>query len=274
MRSFLFVPGDNPSMLQNAFVFESDAVIIDLEDAVSIDNKDAARVLVREYLKICKNLDKVIVRINGLDTKFYEADLQMLSEFDIYAVMVPKITVDVLESFNNKYDFKVIPIVESCLAVTQINELVKYQNIVGILLGGEDLSSDLEVSRSKDSIELLLPRQQLAYYCKAYNVLAIDTPCTNANDYEVVYEDAAFAKKIGLKAKACIHPNQVPIVNKVFSVSAEEVLWARRVLQAVSENQGRGAFSLDGAMVDEPIINRAKRFIEQYNLAGGEADGE
>ncbi|MFV0499570.1 MAG: HpcH/HpaI aldolase/citrate lyase family protein [Bacilli bacterium] len=196
MKSLLFVPGNNPSMLQNCFVFESDKVIIDLEDAVSIDAKDLARDLVKQYLRICKNLDNIIVRINGLDTDFYEKDMSMLKEFDIYAVMIPKISIEVMDEFNKHYSMNVIPIVESCLAVTQIPKLVKYSNILAILLGGEDLSSDLEVSRTSDSIEILYPRQQLAYYCKAHNKVAIDTPTTNTIDLNIVETDAKFAKKI------------------------------------------------------------------------------
>lgn len=269
MKSLLFVPGDNPSMLQNAFVFESDKIIIDLEDAVSVDNKDAARILVKQYLRICDKLEDVIIRINGLDTSYYIEDMEMIEEFDIFAIMVPKVTVDVMEEFNSKYNYKVIPIIECCMAVTQISEIVKYDNIVGILLGAEDLSSDLEVARSSSSIEILYPRAQLAYYCKAYNKIAIDTPSTNATLMSVVEEDAKFAKSLGLKAKACIHPNQVAVVNEVFCVSEEEVLWAKRVLAAVEMNKGKGAFSLDGKMIDEPIIRRAKRFLNEANLGGG-----
>lgn len=272
MRSLLFVPGDNPSMLQNSFVFESDLVIIDLEDAVTIENKDAARILVKEYLSICKELSKVVVRINGFDTDFYKEDLEMLESFDIFAVMVPKITVEVMEEFNSNYNFKVIPIVEKCFGVTQISEIVKFKNIVAILLGAEDLTSDLGVSRNEDSIEILYPRMQLAYYCRAYNIIAIDTPCTNTTSSKIVTEDAQYAKRLGLKAKACIHPNQVPFVNDVFSVSASEVHWAKRVLKAVESNGTKGAFSLDGQMIDEPVIKRAKSFIEQFINAGGDLD--
>lgn len=270
MRSLLFVPGDNPSMLQNSNVFESDYIIIDLEDAVSVDNKDAARELVKEYLTICEYKHRIIVRINALDSDFYKDDLEMLSAFDICAIMLPKVDVSVMEEFNGMYDLKVIPIVESCVAVTQIERLVKYDNIIAILLGAEDLASDLEVARTLTSDEILYPRQMLAYYCKAYNKIAIDTPCTNAVDMNVVLNDSEFAKRIGLKAKACIHPNQVPVVNSVFSVSEKEYIWALRVLKAVELNKGKGAFSLDGKMIDEPIIKRAKKFVDEGRKLGME----
>ncbi len=270
MRSLLFVPGDNPSMLQNSDVFESDYIIIDLEDAVSTSNKDSARILVQEFLKICEFKDKIIVRINSLDTEYYQDDLKMLSCFDIYAIMLPKVDVETLNHFNSHYDFKLICIVESCMAVTQISELVKFENVVGLLLGAEDLASDLEVTRSANSVEILLPRQLLSYYCKAYNKIAIDTPCTDASNMDTVFEDATFAKQLGLRGKACIHPNQIPIVNKVFSVSDAEFRWALRVLKACEQKQGKGAFSLDGKMIDEPIIKRAKRFVKNAKFQGME----
>ncbi len=266
MRSLLFIPGDNPSMLQNAFVFDSDYVIIDLEDAVSIDNKDAARNLVREYLTICDDLSKVVVRINGFDTSFYQADLAMLKDFEIYAVMVPKVDILVMEKYEQEYDFNVIAIVESCIAVTQIEKIVQNEKIIGVLLGAEDLASDLEVSRTVDSVEILLPRQLLAYYCKAYKKIAIDTPCTNTNDIDIIEADTKKAKSIGLKAKACIHPNQVHIINDVFTISKEDIVWAKRVMQVASENVGKGAFSLDGKMIDEPIIKRAKNYLHQAEV--------
>ncbi len=270
MRTLLFVPGDNPSMLQNSPVFESDLIIIDLEDAVSIDNKDAARNLVKEFLNICNYKDRIVVRINSLDSEYYHKDLEMLSDFDIFAIMLPKATESVITEFNKLYTSKLIPIVESCIAVTEIEKLVKFNNVCAILLGAEDLACDLEVERSEDSIEILYPRQLLSYYCKAYNKIAIDTPCTNASNMEVVRRDAKFAKKIGLKAKACIHPNQVPIINEVFSVTKKEFVEALRVLKAVEMNKGKGAFSLDGKMVDEPIIKRARRHVEQGLLLGME----
>ncbi len=267
MKSLLFIPGDNPSMIQNAFVFESDKIIIDLEDAVSVENKDSARVLVENFLSICDRINDVIVRINGLDTPYYKQDMAMLEKFGIYAVMLPKVNVEVMDEFNKMYNKKLIPIVESCVAVTEIASLVKYDNIIGILLGAEDLASDLEVARSENSLEILFPRQQLAYYCKAYGKIAIDTPTTNATVMSVIEADAKYAKQLGMKAKACIHPNQVAIVNTVFSVSEEEIVWAKRVMAAVEKNQGKGAFSLDGKMIDEPIIKRAKRFLKQGGVS-------
>ncbi len=274
MRTLLFVPGDNPSMLQNCNVFESDYVIIDLEDAVSIENKDAARHLVAEFLKLCDYKDKIVVRINSLDTDFYQADLAMLLEFEIFAIMLPKASVEVIESFNAQYSAKIIPIVESCIAVTQTEKLVQFENVIAILLGAEDLSCDLEVERTADSLEILYPRQLLSYYCKAYNKIAIDTPCTDASNMEVVKQDAMVAKKLGLKAKACIHPNQVPVINEVFSVTKKQFMEGLRVLKAVERNQGKGAFSLDGKMVDEPIIKRAKKHVEQGILLGMEVIDE
>ncbi len=263
MRSFLFVPGNNPSMLQNSFVFESDMIIIDLEDAVSIDEKDSARNLVNTYLNTNVDLSKIIVRVNGMDTSFFSDDMDMLSNHKIAGVMLPKVNVEVLNNFTKAYSSDLYPIVESCEAVLQIPEIVKNLLVKGVLLGAEDLSSDLEVQRTKNSMEILYPRQVLAYSAKAYGKLAIDTPNTSTNDEKLLIEDCKFAKSIGFKAKSCIHPNQVHIVNKVFSVTQQEYLWGLRVLKTTEANVGKGAFSLDGQMIDEPVIQRAKRIVKE-----------
>ncbi len=263
MKSLLFVPGNNPSMLQNGFVFESDYIIIDLEDAVTVNEKDSARFLVEQFLLICDKLDKIIVRVNGVDTPFFELDMQMLQKFSIAGIMLPKIDLNVLAKFTSRFEQDLYPIIESCLAVIEMPEIIKHEQIKGVLLGAEDLTSDLEVSRTRNSMEILYPRQLLAYSAKAYGKIAIDTPTTAVNDDQYLREDCEFAKCLGFKAKACIHPNQVHIVNDVFALSLDEFLWAKRVLEAVKQNQSKGAFSLDGAMIDEPIIKKAQRFYDE-----------
>lgn len=282
-RSLLFIPGNNPAMLQNADVFESDAIIIDLEDAVHVNEKDSARNLVHYYLDSLDNVSmEVVIRINAPDTKFYEEDLSLIVSDKIDTIMLPKasprscflidqILTIIEEEKKLQKCIGIIPIIETALGVVQMEEIAKYKRVNGILLGAEDLSVDMEVERTKKGTEIWYPRAKLAYICKAYQIDAIDTPFTDTQDSKGLKEDAMLAKELGLNAKAAIHPNQIDCINQVFSPSQKQILWAKRVLSATQEAEKKnlGVFSLDGKMVDKPIIDRAKKIMavaQKYHL--------
>lgn len=274
-------------MLQNSIVFESDAIIFDLEDAVSPIQKDAARIIVGEFIEtsFCNNKE-FIVRINSSDTPYYKNDLNLIVTDKLDTIMLPKATTtSVLELISDLKKIEkekkltkkinIIPIVELAISVLQIEEIAKLERVTGILLGAEDLSSDMEIVRTKDGVEIEYVRSKLAIACKAYQIDAIDTPFTDVNDDEGLIKDAKRAKALGLNAKSLIHPRQADIVNKVFSPSANEIEHAKKVLLAYEDakKQGLGVFSLGGKMVDRPIIDRAKKVIakaEHFGLIWGE----
>ncbi len=282
-RSLLFIPGNNPAMLRNSDVFESDAVIYDLEDAVSVTEKDAARELVSGFLNCAGALPmEVIVRINGLDTEYFSADLEAVVSDKIDSVMLPKASAAYLAELDFllteqekkkglKKRINVVPIVELASSVLQIDEIVKCPRVNGVLLGAEDLSGDIEVMRTKKGNEILYPRMKLAYACAAYKIDAIDTPFTDVNDGAGLEEDCRFVANLGFNAKAAIHPNQVPVINSIFVPAQKSIEWALRVQEAARQAslKGLGVFSLDGKMVDKPVILRAENIIKKarkYNL--------
>lgn len=277
-RSLLFIPGNNPAMLQNCDVFESDAVIFDLEDAVSVTEKDAARALVSGYLQSLTEVPpmEIVVRINGLDTEYYAHDLEAIVSDKIDTIMLPKATVEYLNELDKLLSkaekakgmqkrISVIPIVELTVSVLQIEEIVKCPRVNGVLLGAEDLSGDLGVMRTKQGNEILYPRMRLAYACAAYKIDAIDTPFTDTNDNEGLKEDCRFANNLGFNAKAAIHPNQIPVINEVFVPERKSIEWALRVEEAARQAslKGLGVFGLDGKMVDKPVIMRAQNILEK-----------
>ena len=193
-RSLLFMPGNNPAMLQNSDVFDADAVIYDLEDAVSITEKDSARILVSEFLRAKSEFPmEVVVRINGLDTCFYKEDLSAVVSDKIDTVMLPKASVnslvlldEILTELEMKRNLKkrinIIPIIELASSVLEIEEIVRQNRVNGVLLGAEDLTSDLDVQRTKQGDEILYPRMRLAVACAAYKIDSIDTPFTDTAD--------------------------------------------------------------------------------------------
>ncbi len=271
-RSLLFIPGNNPSMLQNADVFLTDAVIFDLEDAVSVKEKHNARNLVGNYLQNSSVLPKqIVLRINALNSPWFEKDLELLKLEKIDYLLLPKIDLLSLETIIKKLDeyelafslpkTKLISLIESALGVIEINEIAKNPRVYGLLLGAEDLASELEVKRTEQSDEIFFARSSIVLAAIANKIIPIDTPYTNIENSKGLLEDAMFAQGLGMKAKACIHPNQLETINKVFSPSLEEIAWAQKVVELSEELTDLGAFQYQGKMIDKPIIEKARKMI-------------
>lgn len=271
------MPGNNPAMLQNSDIFDSDAVIYDLEDAVSVTEKDSARILVSQFLKTKTQFPmEVVIRINGLDTAFYMDDLLAVVSDKIDTIMLPKASVKdlvLLDEILTKLEkeraltkrIHIIPIIELASSVLEIEEIVKQKRVNGVLLGAEDLTSDLDVQRTKQGDEILYPRMRLAVACAAYKIDSIDTPFTDTADEDGLVADCKKALGLGFTSKSAIHPSQVGVINEIFVPSPEKIKWALRVQTATeeAEKKGLGVFSLDGKMVDKPVIQRANKILEK-----------
>ena len=281
-RSLLFIPSNNPAMLQNADVFGSDSVIFDLEDAVNVTEKDNARNLLFYYLKEHTDLNmEVVVRINGLDTPYYKEDLEKIVSDNIDTIMLPKATIEyvneldkLLTEIENRKQMskkiKVLPIIELAISVLQVDTIASLNRVDGILLGAEDLTSDMEVVRTKKGTEIEYPRAKVAMACKAYKIDAIDTPFTDVNDNLGLKDDALHAMQLGMNCKAAIHPNQLDTINEVFMPSQTQIIWASRVMKANEDAnaKGLGVFSLDGKMVDKPVLDRARKILAKAKKFG------
>lgn len=280
-KSMLFMPGNNPGMLFSSSILGADAVIIDLEDAVSASEKDAARILVREYLENFDNsATDILVRVNPTDTPYFEDDIKMLLDIKIDSIMLPKASVESVKKLDeiltkHNSDRKIFALIETAMGVEDsLNILSASDRIIGVLLGAEDLTLDLGAERTKESEEIRYSRQKIVAVSKALEIQAIDTPFTDTDDIEGLKKDAEFAKAMGMTGKAAISPRHVFAINQVFSPTDAEVEHAVRVCEGAidAKEKGLGAWSLDGKMVDAPIIKRAVNllksttyFKEEYN---------
>ncbi|MBU5485078.1 CoA ester lyase [Clostridium sp. MSJ-11] len=272
-RTMLFMPGNNPGMLQNAPILGADAVILDLEDAVSLTEKDAARTLVSGAIK---NIDysqvELVVRINPLDTEFGPTDLETIARVKPDTILVPKATKEQMQEANEiitkveeeegfeKGSIKLFGLIETAYGLETVYDVAtSTDRLVGLLLGAEDLTSDFGIKRTKESDEIYYARCRFAAACRAARIDAIDTPFTDTNDYEGLRLDTMKAKKIGFTGKASINPRQVETIHSVYNPTENEIKYAIRVLEARDEAfaKGIGVFSLDGKMIDAPVINRA-----------------
>ncbi|WP_055668535.1 HpcH/HpaI aldolase/citrate lyase family protein [Desnuesiella massiliensis] len=283
-RTMLFMPGNNPGMLQNAAIMGADSIILDLEDAVSLTEKDSARILVREAIK---NIDysevEVVVRINPLDTEFGPEDIDTIARVKPDTIMVPKadeseirLADEILSKVEREEGFeegsiKIIALIETAYGLENVYNVIKASSRVsGVLLGGEDLTADMGIKRTKEGEEIFYARNRVATACRASRIHAIDTPFTDTNDMEGLEKDTFKAKGLGMTGKSAINPRQIDVIHSVFAPTAAEIKHAQRVLQAMEEakKEGKGVFSLDGKMVDAPIINRAKTTVQLAKLLG------
>lgn len=283
-RTMLFMPGNNPGMLQNAGILGADSVILDLEDAVSLTEKDSARLLVRNAIKTVNFYNsEVVVRVNPLSTEFGAEDVDVIARVKPDVIMVPKASeediknvsemVDKIESEEgfDKGSIKLFALVETAYGLEKVYDIINSsERVIGVLLGAEDLTSDMGIKRTKAGEEIFYARNRVAAACRASRVDAIDTPFTDLDDIEAFTKDIEMAKSLGMTGKAAINPRQIDKIHEVYSPTEEEIKYALRVMEAQEEakKEGKGVFSLNGKMVDAPIIARAQTTLDKAKLAG------
>ena len=284
-RSMLFLPGNNPNMLINAGCLGADAVIFDLEDAVSPAEKDAARLLVRNTMRY---MDlggcEVVVRINSVDTEYWQKDLDTIIPYKPDVILLPKSAVPADILLVDKYisaleeklnliqgKVRIMPLIETAMGVENAFAIASScPRVCALFLGAEDLTADLQCKRTKEGREIEYARQRLVVAARAAGVDVYDTPFTDVNDDEGIVVDAQLAKSFGFTGKASISPRHVEVINDVFSPTLAEIEYAYEVLEAIraAKEMGKGAVSLRGKMIDAPIVARAERTIAMAKALG------
>ena len=289
-RSLLFLPGNNPNMLINAGSLCADAVIFDLEDAVSPAEKDAARILVRNTMKYMDLACEKIVRINSVDTTYWQKDIDTILPQSPDLLLLPKVSSaeDVLtvakymDEVEQKLGLEngavgIMPLIETALGVENAFSIAKAsERVKALFLGAEDLTADIQCKRTKEGREIEYARTRLVVAARAAGVDVYDTPFTDVNDDEGIVVDAQVAKSLGFTGKASISPRHVETINNVFSPTLAEINYAYDVIEAIetAKRQGKGAISLNGKMIDAPIVARAERTIAMAKALGIERSEE
>jgi len=278
-RSMLFLPGNTPNIIQNGGILGADAVILDLEDAVAPAEKDSARILVRSMIRgMGFDSCEVIVRINAIDTPFWQKDLDAIIPVHPSLIMPPKtacaqdvLTVDAyITQLEERLGIEkgsvgLIPLIETALGIENAFQIASAcPRVKAIFLGGEDLTADLHCKRTKEGHEISYARSRMVCAARAAGVEVYDTPFTDVHDDEGIYADAQKAKSLGFTGKSAISPRHVKAINEVFSPSLQEIEYAYEVMEAIriGKEQGKGAISLRGKMIDAPIVARARQTIE------------
>ncbi|QCP54327.1 CoA ester lyase [Trinickia violacea] len=258
-RTYLFVPGDRPDRFDKAWSSRADEIIVDLEDAVPADRKAVARESIRTWLRPDR---RVWVRCNAVDTPWFAEDLQLLHDEGLAGVFVPKaehLPSELLRVAETR-GIGLIPIIETAQGYESIRSLASAAGVVRLAFGSLDFQVDLGIEGDDDA--LLYFRSELVLASRLASLPSpIDGITPSIDDTERLRSDTLRARRLGLGAKLCIHPHQVPVIHEVFAPTSEERSWALRILEVMNSSAG-GAVSLDGKMVDRPVWLRALKISE------------
>jgi citrate lyase subunit beta/citryl-CoA lyase len=283
-RSMLYVPANVPRFVAKAPTAGADAVVLDLEDSVPADRKEEARAALREAVPLAASGGAdVLVRINR-PLPLAIADMQAAAAAGAHGILLTKVlgpdhvqlAAEVLATAPRRMvpgavrPMVIVPMIETAAALLQVEAIARASPaIAGLLIGAEDLA--MECGAASDDELLVLAKRRMVFAAVAAGVAPLGTLGTVADyrDAERVRALVARSRRSGLVGATCIHPGLVPVLNEGFSPSAAEIDLARRQLEAaeVATREGRGSFTVDGMMVDEPILIRARRIIARAGAA-------
>lgn len=283
-RTMMFVPGNNPAMVKDAGIYGADSIMFDLEDAVSLAEKDAARYLVYEALRTVDYGEaELVVRVNGLDTPFFENDIKMMVKANVDVIRLPKTEsaeminqlVAAVEQAEKEFGHEigstnVMAAIESAMGVVNAYEIASASDrMIGIALSAEDYTTDMKTHRYPDGQELLYARNVILHAARAAGIAAFDTVFTNMDDEAGFYRETELIHQLGFDGKSLVNPRQIEMVNKVYQPSEKEILNAQNVIEAIEEarQKGSGVISMNGQMVDRPVVLRAQRVMRLAQAA-------
>lgn len=291
-RSLLFVPGSSEQMVMKAAGLGRqgpDGIILDLEDGVSLAEKESARNAVSHNLDTLRTSGKeILIRVNGMDTLYGIRDLLWVVQFAPDTLILPKANVQAVQAADliladverelgqKEGGIGLIPMVETAEGVNRAEDIVRASpRINGVQLGAEDLTRELGIRRSTLGEEILFARQRLVYAACERGIDCLDTPFVGIQDLEGLQKDSEHAAAMGFTGKTCIHPTHIKTINRAFRPRKEDVEYSRRLLAAFQEAsaQGKGACMFENNMIDRPVADRAEQLIRRYDRIASRFNG-
>lgn len=280
----MFVPGNNPGMMADAHIYGPDSIMLDLEDSVSMAEKDTARLLVYNALKTVDYGDtEMVVRINPLNTPYGKKDIEAVVKAGVHVIRMPKTeTAEEVREVEREIEkvekeigaqgrTKIMAAIESALGVVNAYDIATASpRMMGIALGAEDYCANLKTQRTKGGDELRLARETIVVAARAAGIDALDTVYSNLNDMDTFRQEVEFIKTLGFDGKSIINPRQIEVVNEVFVPTEKDIEKAKAIVAAIkeAEKKGSGVISLNGKMIDRPVVIRAERTITLAKAAG------
>jgi citrate lyase subunit beta/citryl-CoA lyase len=261
-RSFLFVPADRPERFLKALASGADRIIVDLEDAVALEQKDAARATLEKWLAAPPDGARVLVRINGSETGWHGDDLRLANLPGVAGLVVPKAEDPAaLATVRAALDSsrELLALVETIKGFVNLRQVAAVQGLARLAFGSVDFCSEAGIGAEDRELDYV--RSQLVIESRYAGLAApVDGVTLALDDAQVLEADTRRARSFGFGGKMCIHPKQVGAVNEGFVPSAVEREWAARVLAALRDNP-HGAVAVDGKLVDKPVIDRARLIL-------------
>lgn len=284
-RSMLFLNCQKPSLIRDPYVYKPDSIMLDLEDAVAENQKDAARFSLYHALRSIdyRGVERV-VRINGLDTPHWQEDVRACVAGGADVIRIPKCTCanDVAtieeavcaaehEFGREEGSTLLMAALESCLGIINAYEIcASSERLIGVALSGGDYTKDLQTRITFTGVELNGARQQMIIAARAAGVQCFDTVYTNLDDMEGFEKETEMIHLMGFDGKSLVNPRQIPIVHKVFTPTQKEIIFAEKVVYEIDtkSKQGIGVFTVDGKMIDVAFYSGAKRTLQLAKAAG------
>lgn len=284
-RSMLFVPGANAAMVSTSFIYQPDTIMFDLEDSVALSEKDTARMLVAHALQhpLYREME-TLVRVNPLSTEFGLKDLNAAVRGGASGIRLPKTDspqdITDMETEIEKIERAcgcevgstlMLAAIESAQGILAANDIAKSsKRLIGIALGAEDYVRAMKTERSPDGIELYFARASILHVARANNLMAFDTVYSDARNTEGFLHEASIIKQMGFDGKSLVNPAQIPLIHNLFAPTQKEVEQAKRIIKAAEDAAaaGIGVVSLNGKMVDTPIIERSRLILQRAEQSG------
>ncbi|KXT29167.1 hpcH/HpaI aldolase/citrate lyase family protein [Candidatus Phytoplasma oryzae] len=285
-KTMLFIPGNKASLFKDIISYDMDTAMFDLEDSISLEEKDAARELTKNMINFFDynryNIE-VCVRINHFDTSFYKDDLNEIVGFSkTNLIRLPKIETkddifkiikdieEIEKKTNRQQKIKLFCALESAKGILNAYEIaISSPRIIGIALGGVDYLLDLNASKTQEGNELLFARHMIVHAARAAKIDSFDCIYNHINDVEGLKKEAQFVKDLGFSGKTAIHPNQLPIINEIFTPNEKEINEALKILKIYKEhkkNNNNGVFAINGKMIDKPVLENAENILSKANV--------
>ena len=284
-RALLYMPGDDRRKIEKATTLGVDCVCMDMEDGVAIARKKEARAVIAEAMKeLDFGTSERCIRINSVGSGFEKYDLAAALATNPDSIVVPKVEtaaqVRAISDYIEMYELsarmavrkvRMLIGVETAKGILNIKEIAESdRRLEAIIFGAEDYAASTGAMRTKEGTEVLYARSAVVTACAANDLQAIDMVYIDFHDTDGLRLEAERGAALGFNGKQIIHPNQVTPVQEAFTPSDDAVAYAQRVVDAftTSQKEGRGAFALDGKMIDMPLLKNAQKVLDRARAAG------
>ncbi|MBI3161490.1 MAG: CoA ester lyase [Chloroflexi bacterium] len=283
-RALLYMPGDNWKMISKSITLGVDSICMDMEDGTAINKKTEARATIAKALQeLDFGASEKLARINSVGSGWEKDDIEAVLPHHPDGIVIPKVesfeqvewASRIIEDAELKNGWGVNSIriligVETAKGILNLKEIAAHPRLDAVIFGGEDFAASVGATRTKDAIELLYARQTVVVACAAYDLQAIDIVAIDYKDLDALKAEAEQGAGFGFSGKQVIHPNQVQVVQEAFTPSAEAIVYARRIVETfeASQKEGKGAYSLDGKMIDMPLLKNAQKTLARAKAAG------